>query len=724
MSSPKPKFKTACRVCRERKVKCDREQPCHNCNAASTTCTYPPQVRTVRRPKRAAVAKKDSSAEDVSLVSRLNRLESFLKKHAPNFELVDGDDDVTRSDINNWIQMADIGDDVSQDQAPTSCSTTSGPSPATDRGLAHEASRRANPSFADPALSTAQEDAMAKPGYPTGDLNDSNYWSQLAEAGAHNDLSTASRSPILQNPNVIPSLSQLAQGIASKPTGFPLRQQYAKESPRLLPTRHRAFCWRKYTENVDPLVKIIHKPSTRELMLVQLQDGQKLHPASLALIQAICLISLTSMSDDDVMTNIQCDKETLTRTCSALTEQALMAANFLDARDMRILQAFLLFLYYLKYMNDSRLRALCGVAVYLSLRIGLNRDPGSSSLPSLDIELRRRLWWQLITFVDHPDDSGLDCFPHPLTVGADTRIPLNIDDDDLENGIIHAVSDRSGFTETSFSLIQYEITQSFNQTLLERGAMNTTFTKTVHAAEQRLRHSEENLKAKYFRKLTSRQAFEDFAAKTSAMMLTKRCFPSYLFPGNTSQSTAFGDEEAEGRVFRLGVQVLDLSRKIQRAKAFEKWRWLHGTFFQWTAANFIVKQLPCRAQDSAARKAWLLIDGIFDYWPESVQCGERAASLRRSITEARRRRDALAMYNTTPSPSIRLDADFTQLESQLDEHLLERRRRNNESLENLLPELELPMLPPVSLNALFTEDNFDRENFNGDMLDWDFLPVL
>ncbi|EEU35508.1 uncharacterized protein NECHADRAFT_88782 [Fusarium vanettenii 77-13-4] len=710
MSSPKPRFKTACRICRERKVKCDRELPCHNCIIADNACSYPPQVRTVRRPKKAAMAKRASPVGSASLVDRLNRLESYLRRHAPMFELTDGDDDFATSDINSWIRKSNSSDDASQGQDHLL---------GTGSDHAQEALRRPSGSIPDSVSLTAYDEAIRRPRSHNGDLEKSPLCSQSPEIGLEIGLSATSTTPISPEPDAPSPLHEAPPKPASSPTGFPLRQHQDMELPQLLPTSYRAFCWKRYAESVDPLVKIIHRPSTRELMLVQVQDGQRLHPASMALIQSACLISITSMSEEDVIANLRCDKETLRRTCSARTEQALTAANFLDTRDLRTMQAFLLYLYYLKCMGDSRLRALHGVAVHLSLRMGLNRDPHSYNLASLDVELRRRLWWQLITLVDHPDNSGLDSFHRPLTLESDTRIPLNVDDDDLTDGVVYAVSGSSGFTDTSFSLIQYEITQSFNQTLLERGTMTTTLTRTVNTAEERLRHFGQNLNTKYFLHSGSQEAFRQFAVKTSALILTKRCFLSYLFPGNTSQSIVFGDEKTESHVFRLGVEVLDLSRKIQRTKAFEKWRWLHGTYFQWAAANFVVKQLPFRAQDSTSNKAWLVLDGIFDHWPESIQRSERAIVLKKLIAEACNRRGSLTTYETSSSQD--LHANFLQF----DEDLLQRRKRgNDESFDNLIPELEFPMLPSASLSAILTDNSFHPADLTGDMLGWDFSNML
>lgn len=36
---------SSCYICRRRKVKCDKTQPCGNCSRMGTTCTYPPSSR-------------------------------------------------------------------------------------------------------------------------------------------------------------------------------------------------------------------------------------------------------------------------------------------------------------------------------------------------------------------------------------------------------------------------------------------------------------------------------------------------------------------------------------------------------------------------------------------------------------------------------------------------------------------------------------------------------
>ncbi len=78
----------SCILCRQRKVKCDKQQRCSNCVKAGIECVYVAPVRLRRRIGNA------KSPEDVSreeLTHRVRRYEALFRKHGLQFEGSDRD---------------------------------------------------------------------------------------------------------------------------------------------------------------------------------------------------------------------------------------------------------------------------------------------------------------------------------------------------------------------------------------------------------------------------------------------------------------------------------------------------------------------------------------------------------------------------------------------------------------------------------------------------------
>jgi len=81
----------SCVLCKQRKVKCDRKDPCFNCSKAHVECTFRAPAPPRRRKKKDA---------EVNLVARLKQYEELLKDHGANVDVPDrgGADDCSRSD--------------------------------------------------------------------------------------------------------------------------------------------------------------------------------------------------------------------------------------------------------------------------------------------------------------------------------------------------------------------------------------------------------------------------------------------------------------------------------------------------------------------------------------------------------------------------------------------------------------------------------------------------
>lgn len=72
-ATPYPHMRS-CELCRQRKVKCDRRQPCSHCARSGQDCLYP------AGPGRAP--KQSRRAENAQLMDKLSRLEHIIKRLA------------------------------------------------------------------------------------------------------------------------------------------------------------------------------------------------------------------------------------------------------------------------------------------------------------------------------------------------------------------------------------------------------------------------------------------------------------------------------------------------------------------------------------------------------------------------------------------------------------------------------------------------------------------
>jgi len=83
-----PPHQHSCTICRQRKVKCDKQQRCSNCVKAGVECVY----GLPGRPRRRMGNGTGISAQEVSkeeLLHRLRRYETLFRKHGLKFETSD-----------------------------------------------------------------------------------------------------------------------------------------------------------------------------------------------------------------------------------------------------------------------------------------------------------------------------------------------------------------------------------------------------------------------------------------------------------------------------------------------------------------------------------------------------------------------------------------------------------------------------------------------------------
>lgn len=180
--------------------------------------------------------------------------------------------------------------------------------------------------------------------------------------------------------------------------------------------------WDTYKENVDPLVKVLHIPTFEPIFFDAVADLKKVSRGLEPLLFAIYYGGVTSSTPEVCLERWGEDRNTLLERYSFGLEQALARANFLYCDEIVILQAFVVYLILLRRNDAARkIWTLTGLVVRIAQTLGVHRDGSHFKLPPFEIEMRRRLWWQ-VCILDARSSEDHGCDPTIVEAQFDTKM--------------------------------------------------------------------------------------------------------------------------------------------------------------------------------------------------------------------------------------------------------------------------------------------------------------
>ncbi|GIK00423.1 hypothetical protein Aspvir_004448 [Aspergillus viridinutans] len=257
-----------------------------------------------------------------------------------------------------------------------------------------------------------------------------------------------------------------------------------------------------FLANVDPIVRIVHRPSLARRFDGFIRTHYSLGETPVGgsysnnmafdpnqpdafepLAMSIFYAAINSMKDADVSAVFSTEKSHLLQRYRAGTEVYLKQHDFMTSRIFEVLQAFVIFLT-AQYREDDigKVWSLTGLAIRMATIQGLHRDPLALPLGTIDIvqvELRRRLWAQ-ICHLDFRTAEGHGFAPSIHESDFDTRLPLNVDDVDLIEGVAPSTRflDAPKFTDMTIYLLRVTAAQCYGRII-----------QITHASRKRMRAS-------------------------------------------------------------------------------------------------------------------------------------------------------------------------------------------------------------------------------------------
>lgn len=428
-----------------------------------------------------------------------------------------------------------------------------------------------------------------------------------------------------------------------------------------LPNQIREY-WEVYKDRVDPLVKVLHIPSMEPTILAASSNLTGLSRGFEAFMFAIYYGATTSMGPAECKQKFGEEKSVLLARYRFAIQQALARANFLLSEEIIVLQAFTVFLICLRRNNDARvIWTLTGLVVRIAQTIGVHRDGLHFNLAPFEVEMRRRLWWQ-VCILDTRASEDHGCDPTIIEQGFDTKMPLNINDSDLTPDMAEFPPERQGCTDMSFCLIRFEVANTFRRINYIPPGPPETCTEysanvTLQDKEKWITECHQRLEERYLKHCDMTVPLFWVTATVARLMMSKMWLMVY-HPFQRHDGGASLTQETKEKLFITSLENIEYSLLLETESRTMKWGWLFKTYMQWHALAFILSELCHRTTGDLVERAWIAVDKTRDgRWGMHSTTDSPAGHLWRPLKKlyrkaAEARQRGLQNQRSKPQPNI------------------------------------------------------------------------
>ncbi|CRG91711.1 Protein TANC2 [Talaromyces islandicus] len=377
--------------------------------------------------------------------------------------------------------------------------------------------------------------------------------------------------------------------------------------------------WQIYINNVNPLLKIIHVPTLQARIVEAGADTANVPKSFEALIFAIYFISVHSMPDEEAEKTLGDNKKGLLAKYHQATQQALINAGFMKSNEIVVLQAYLLYLFTVsQYVDPRTLFCLIGMAVRIAIRLGLHKDGGMFGLTPFESELRKRLWWQIVTLDQRIAGITGTTITALSSIEAECRVPLNVNDTSLYPHAKKPPAPELGATEMTFCLTRIDFALASNSndrkmppmtTAKSAGTPLSSASKTnipspIQGSPKNIESYCAHIEHVYLRHCDPNIAVQFFALMTSRISLCNLHIADFLRRGVPSTSL---DDQERKKLFIMAVQMLEYDNIIYTTDSVRHFLWYTTLHVPVLGYAFLVNELHHRKTGELCERAWKAI---------------------------------------------------------------------------------------------------------------------
>ena len=356
--------------------------------------------------------------------------------------------------------------------------------------------------------------------------------------------------------------------------------------------------------------------------------------------------------------NFQTDKNKLIARYRLGTERALEQADFLSNPNIVAIQALTIYLTLLQYSGETKSAwLLAGVLIRVAVSVKLHRDGShSANNNSFEIEMRRRLWWQICFIDSRSDDTQVSDYKVSEEM-FDTKTPANNDDANMGSEMSTPPAVAEKWTDVTVSLIQCEIWK-LSRRLQSIKAASHTLAPDIAERLKLFQQSQTKIEETYLQLLNPNQPLHSFVATSTRLFLTKI---SLILHTKQSSAKAAESQSADtsqnDTVFLSSLSIIEYTYALQNEPGWNGWRWqIQGRQPPWRALGVVLAHLCKRPWEQICERAWSSAKKTLDSLPEASRTDPRYQQLL-ALSSTVQRNLADELHYKNPGISADSDAD-------------------------------------------------------------------
>lgn len=268
---------------------------------------------------------------------------------------------------------------------------------------------------------------------------------------------------------------------------------------------------------------------------------------------------------------------------------------------------------------------LSGVAVRLARKMGLHRDGESLGLTPFETEMRRRLWWH-ITHVDFRITDLMGSRPSLDLFFGDTKMPLNVADEDLTPDMVDPPRERTGITPLVHFLVRCEMSEFLRRLILPFSPLSndlhwdmlTRPDITAAKKDRMIGELEDLLERKYLRYCDLSVPLHMFASIAMRSGICKMKLIAHN-PRLFAQRCAKMPPPEREIIFVNATKLLEYAALIHGDRRLKKYSWQVGTTYLWDAVLYVLIETLHRKTGPDVDRAWELMGVPFSQYRDSFK---------------------------------------------------------------------------------------------------------